>query len=125
MKSAIIGGSGCQQIVQPDDQCISVSTPYGSVDLFEHTVEEDTMYLLLRHSKGHIVPPHKINYRAQIAALRSLGVTQAIGLYAVGSITSLVLPGTIGMIDQFIDFPGAARESTFYDGTDEVVRHVP
>jgi purine nucleoside phosphorylase len=125
MKSAIIGGSGCQQIVQSEDAYISLETPYGSVDLFEHQVEDDTIYLLLRHGKGHTVPPHRINYRAQIAALRSIGVTYAIGLYAVGSITSLVLPGTIGMIDQFIDFTGSDRVSTFYDGSDNVVRHVP
>jgi len=121
MKSAIIGGTGCQRMVNSEWVRHTVDTPYGTVALFE----KDDVYLLLRHGEGHTVPPHLINYRANIAALQQLGVTQTIGIYAVGSITSMVLPGTIGIIDQFIDFTGGARQSTFFDGGAGGVRHVP
>lgn len=125
MKSAIIGGTGCQQIAGTDARRIVVDTPYGDAVVFEKAVGDDTLYIALRHGEGHRVPPHLINYRAVIAALRQLGVSQAVGLYAVGSITSMVLPGSLGLIDQFIDFTGGSRESTFYTGGDAGVHHIP
>ncbi len=125
MKSAIIGGTGCQRIVGEQAQRLEISTPYGLTVLFEKVIGEHTLYLALRHGEGHTVPPHLVNYRAIIAALQQVGVTQAIGIYAVGSITSMVLPGTIGLIDQFIDFTGGARESTFFTGGESTVKHIP
>jgi len=124
MKSAIIGGTGCQRMVTPSCIRHTVKTPYGEVELFELERDEEPLYLLLRHKEGHTVPPHLVNYRANIAALQQLEVTQAIGIYAVGSITSMVLPGTIGIIDQFIDFTGG-RQSTFFTGGENGVRHIP
>lgn len=121
MKSAIIGGTGCPSMVNSDWVRHTVETPYGVVVVFEL----DHLYLLLRHGEGHTVPPHLVNYRANIAALQQLGVTQAIGIYAVGSITSMVLPGTLGIIDQFIDFTGGARHSTFFTGGEAGVHHIP
>ncbi|MDX9939825.1 MAG: MTAP family purine nucleoside phosphorylase [Sphaerochaetaceae bacterium] len=125
MKSAIIGGTGCQRLVNKESVRHEISTPYGHAVVFERHEGPDTLYFLLRHGEGHRVPPHLVNYRANIAALRQLGVTQAIGIYAVGSITSVVLPGMLGVIDQFIDFTGGGREATFFTGADAGVKHVP
>lgn len=125
MISAIIGGTGCQRIVGDDAVRHEISTPYGLAMVFERKRGDDTLYLLLRHGEGHVVPPHLVNYRANIAALKQLGVTQAIGIYAVGSITSVVLPGTLGIMDQFIDFTGGGREATFFTGNGTGVRHIP
>lgn len=124
MISAIIGGTGCQHIVGDGLRRV-IPTVYGDAVVFEKTTAQDTLYFMLRHGEGHRVPPHLVNYRANIAALRQLGVTQAIGIYAVGSITSIVLPGNLGMIDQFIDFTGGSREATFFTGGEAQVRHVP
>lgn len=125
MKSAIIGGTGCQAMAGKGAKRTTVTTPYGDAVVFGKQVGEDIIYFALRHGEGHRVPPHLVNYRAIIAALGQLGVTQAIGIYAVGSITSMVLPGNLGLIDQFIDFSGGSRQSTFFTGGDVEVKHIP
>ena len=125
MNLAIIGGTGYQKVIGNEAARLSVETSYGTVIVFEQEHNSDTIYYLLRHGEGHRVPPHLINYRAIIDALSALHVTHAIGLYAVGSITSLVLPGTIGLIDQFIDFTGGGRDSTFFTGDEKGVKHIP
>ncbi len=124
MNSAIIGGSGFQGLVDGMSELVNVKTQYGDVDLYKKEYGENTIYFLLRHEKGHTVPPHLINYRANISALKQVGVTQIIGLYGVGSITSMVLPGNLGLIDQFIDNT-RNRISTFYDTKDAPFKHTP
>lgn len=113
MRVALIGGTGTQHLIDETFLVRTVGTPYGEVELFEKTGDKITLYILLRHSKGHTVAPHLINYRANIAALTKLQVSKAIGIYAVGSITSLLPPGTIGLVSDFIDFTGGSRESSF------------
>ena len=125
MKLAIIGGTGCQKMVGNRATPIHIETPYGEVEVYAQEQGEHTLHYLLRHGSGHTTPPHMINYRANIDALRRLSVTHAIGIYAVGSITSMVLPGNLGLIDQFIDFTGGTREGTFFTGGASGVRHVP
>jgi purine nucleoside phosphorylase len=125
MRFAIIGGTGCQNMVGSQEKRFEVDTPYGSAELSSQEHGEHTIYHVLRHGKNHSIPPHLINYRANIDALRQLEVSHAIGIYAVGSITSMVLPGNLGLIDQFIDFTGGSREGTFFTGGDAGVRHVP
>lgn len=125
MKLAIIGGTGCQNMVDSQGTPMEVETPYGETEVYAQQHGEHTLYYLLRHGIGHRLPPHMINYRANIDALRRLSVTHAIGIYAVGSITSMVLPGNLGLIDQFIDFTGGVREGTFFTGGASGVRHVP
>ncbi len=124
MNSAIIGGSGFQGLIDEMSEIISVETQYGSVNLSKKVYGENTIYLLLRHERGHTVPPHLINYRANISALKQLGVTSIIALYGVGSITSMVLPGNLGLIDQFIDNT-RNRVSTFYDTPNAPFEHTP
>jgi purine nucleoside phosphorylase len=66
-----------------------------------------------------------VNYRANIAALRSLGVDGLVGVYAVGSITDFLKPGEVAVVGDFLDFASSSRSSTLYDGGEAEVRHVP
>lgn len=125
MKSAIIGGTGIDSSFPIAMTQRTVQTPYGTVELYEGVGQDADLVFLPRHSAGHSVPPHLINYRANISALKQMGVGQVIGMYAVGSITGLVPPGSWGLVDQFIDMTGGAREQTFFTGGDAGVKHVP
>ena len=82
----------------------------------------DDVVFLARHRPEHSVPPHKINYKANIQALRDLGVSKAISIYAVGSITKKLAPSRIGLIKDFIDFT-YGRDNTFSDS--DAVVHTP
>lgn len=125
MKSAIIGGTGIDTSFPMEMLRQIVKTPYGDVELFVGTGSNADLVFLPRHGAGHCVPPHLINYRANIAALKQLGVEQAIGMYAVGSITGILPPGSWGLVDQFIDMTGGAREHTFFTGGEAGVKHAP
>lgn len=118
----IIGGGGFYDLAK-DLQEIKIETPYGPPSekigigsLFGHKVA-----FLPRHNKSHDIPPHKINYRANIWALSSLGVSHILTVTAVGSLQSRYKPGSFLIIDQFIDRTWG-RSDTFYDGP--VVTHV-
>lgn len=125
MRSAIIGGTGFHSLQGIDTTAKTIATRYGDVVVHEQNGANEPLVFLPRHGEGEAkVPPHLINYRANIEALRMLGVGQAIAMYAVGSISSLILPGCYGLIDQFIDLT-SGRENTFYCGGSSGVRHVP
>ena len=117
---AIIGGTGIDRDSRFYENAVAHVNRYGEVI---YSIKDDIVYLP-RHRPGHRLPPHRINYRANIAELRSLGVTDVISIYAVGSITKLIAPTRFGLIKDFIDF-AFGRENTFYDGTEGPVRHVP
>lgn len=117
---AIIGGTGIDRDPRFLDGFESTINRYGEAI---YCIHDDIVYLP-RHRPGHRLPPHRINYRANIEALRELGVTDVITIYAVGSITKLIAPTRFGLIKDFIDF-AFGRENTFYDGADGQVRHVP
>ena len=97
-----------------------VHSRYGEVLLYE----DDDIFYLLRHRSGHTVPPHLIDYRAHIDALRLLDVRRAVGIYAVGSITEALRPGAAGVLSQFIDLT-SGRMSTFYSEPGQTFRHTP
>ena len=78
---------------------------------------------IARHGVPHSLPPHRINYRANIAALSSIGVTSVIGLNTVGIVTSICAPGEIGVPDQIIDYTWG-REHTFFTGGQAGVEHI-
>jgi 5'-methylthioadenosine phosphorylase len=114
----IIGGSGVYDISMlkgPEE--VKVYTPYGEtsdrVTLGEFGGRK--VAFIPRHGKGHRVPPHMVNYRANIWAMRELGVTRVIAPSAVGSLQTEVKPGQIVFPDQFVDMT-RKREYTFYDG---------
>ena len=77
---AIIGGSGADEIIEMADSIEkqTVDTEYGSVEVTLMSIGDKTVAFLPRHSEGHSVPPHKINFKANIMALKNIGVTQII-----------------------------------------------
>lgn len=121
---AIIGGTGVDQISGFTSERREVTTAYGVVELFVGTGEHSSLVFLPRHGSSHSVPPHMINYRANITALKELGVTHLISIYAVGSITEALKPGEVGTLSDFVDFSGGGREHTFFTGDEHGVEHV-
>lgn len=93
----------------------AVDTPYGAVSLVVGQVGGRTLYFLNRHGVGHQVPPHRVNYRANIWALAAVGVTSLLATAAVGSLSRSLKPGTLVLVDQFLDFT-KGRAGTFFDG---------
>lgn len=120
----IIGGSGLYDpgIVESPQE-IKVYTPYGEPSdyIIVGTVRGRRVAFLPRHGRGHRIPPHRINYRANIWALKSLGVKWIVSVSAVGSLREDYRPGDMVVPDQFIDMT-KKREYTFFDGP--VVAHV-
>ncbi|TSC95265.1 MAG: 5'-deoxy-5'-methylthioadenosine phosphorylase [Parcubacteria group bacterium Athens1014_10] len=118
VKLAIIGGSGVYDpSLFQDLKNIKVSTPFGahssSIEVGEFMGKE--VAFLNRHGKGHTIPPHLVNSRANIWALKELGVERIVGVCAVGSLKEEYKPGEIVIPDQFIDFT-KKRDYTFYNG---------
>ena len=124
IKLAVIGGTG---VYRPDMleelRPLRVDTQYGSVELLRGLCQGRPVAFLTRHGKGHSVPPHRINYRANLMALKKLGVTQIIATAAVGSLNSEMKPLEFVLPDQFLDFT-KSRQTTFYDGEDTGVAHL-
>lgn len=112
----IIGGSGLYSIFEPKES-LKIHTPYGSPsdDIQIGILSGTEVAFLPRHGRGHRIPPHRINYRANIFALKEVGVERIIGVSAVGSLREDYRPGDIVFVDQYIDFT-KKREYTFYDG---------
>lgn len=126
MTLAIIGGTGLTQI---EDLTItgqqSVKTPFGSpsADYVFGELNGKKLIFLARHGNPHRIPPHKINYRANIWGLKELGVTEIIAVAAVGGIGSAMAPGHIAIPDQIIDY-SYGREHTFFADDLEHVTHI-
>lgn len=112
---AIIGGSGVTEVLDAP-HARQVSTTYGTVTVQIGTVEGRSVAFLPRHGEGHRVPPHRIDYRANVAALGEL-TDRVLATAAVGGIDPDAHPGTFVLIDQFLDRTHG-RASTFHD--DEV-----
>ncbi|MCY0880275.1 MAG: S-methyl-5'-thioadenosine phosphorylase [Firmicutes bacterium] len=125
MKVGAIGGTGVYDPTWLDHpQEVEIKTPYGSVTVMEGALagHEDAVYFLNRHGAGHALPPHRVNYRANLWALRELGVKRVIATAAVGSMNLAMAPGSLVLVDQFLDFT-KGRPSTFYEGGAAGVRH--
>lgn len=123
MKIAIIGGTGLYDpnlFHEPGEEL--VSTPYGKVKVKYGDFGGKRVAFLSRHGEGANVPPHRVNYRGNIHALKKLGIKNVIATAAVGSLSKDFTPGTIILVDQFLDFT-KGRISTFHDGGSEGVRH--
>jgi 5'-methylthioadenosine phosphorylase len=101
---AVIGGSGFYEFLD-DPTEVPVETPYGapSADIAIGTVGGVSVAFLPRHGKGLAYPPHRINYRANLWALRSLGVRQVLAPCAVGGLRDDVAPGDLVVPDQLVD----------------------
>jgi 5'-methylthioadenosine phosphorylase len=123
-RTGIIGGSGLYAIdgIELIDR-LQIDTPFGapSDDLTLARINNQEVVFLPRHGHGHSIPPHKINYRANIYAMKLAGVKSIISISAVGSLRGSIAPGDFVLVDQFVDRT-RGRESTFFDGP--VVAHV-
>ncbi|MGA5823971.1 S-methyl-5'-thioadenosine phosphorylase [Kitasatospora sp. NPDC094028] len=112
----VIGGSGLYALLDEVTE-VRVDTPYGppSDALFLGEVAGRRIAFLPRHGRGHGLPPHRIDYRANLWALHSLGVRQVFGPCAVGGLRPEYGPGTLLVPDQFVDRT-SGRVQTYYDG---------
>jgi 5'-methylthioadenosine phosphorylase len=113
----IFGGSGLYRFLDDVVEEIPVATPYGppSAPIRIGEIEGRKVAFMPRHGDEHTLPPHRINYRANIWAMREIGVRRIIGPCACGSLRPELEPGTVVVCDQFVDRT-SGRESTFYDG---------
>ncbi|MBI5001137.1 MAG: S-methyl-5'-thioadenosine phosphorylase [Euryarchaeota archaeon] len=118
VKVGIIGGSGLYESgLFEHSETIKTTTPFGAPSAAVEIGSIDGMKVafLPRHGKGHVLPPHSVNYRANIWAMKDLGVERIISPCAVGSLKEQMRPGDFCTPDQFIDFT-KSRRYTFYDG---------
>ena len=121
---ALMVGSGWERLAA-DEGLTDVTTAFGvpSAPVHRLQIADRTVLSLARHGDGHTIAPHRINYRANVTALRDLGVEAIIGLNTVGVITPITAPGGIAIPEQLVDYTWG-REHTLYDGQQDEVRHV-
>ncbi|GMR16797.1 MAG: S-methyl-5'-thioinosine phosphorylase [Gammaproteobacteria bacterium] len=123
-KIAIIGGTGLTSItgLEITDREL-VQTPFGepSGPLVQGILSNNKVYFLPRHGAGHTIPPHRINYRANIWALKQAGVEQVIAVNAVGGIRKDMQPGALIIPDQIIDYTVSRANTFFEEGLKKVV----
>jgi len=122
---AVIGGSGLYEMEgMRKVRRVKVRTPFGnpSDSLVVGELEGRTMAFLPRHGRGHRIPPHRINYRANLYALKKLGARWVLSISAVGSMKEKIRPGDIVAVDQFYDHTRQRANSFFSDG---IVGHIP
>ena len=116
---AIVGGSGVYDPKMLEDvKDLQIETEYGTASVKSGRFQEKSVFFLTRHGEKHSIPPHMVNYRANIKALQNLKVERIISTSAVGSLKKEMIPGDFVLLDQFIDFT-KARNYTFFD--DKVV----
>jgi len=123
-KLGIIGGSGLYKMEGFEKtKWKKVNTPWGkpSDEILLASIGKEEICFIPRHSRGHKINPTNINFRANIDALKQLGVTDIVSVSAVGSLKENLPPGKFVIVDQFIDRT-FARKKTFFD--DEIVAHV-
>ncbi len=117
-KGAIIGGTGFERLGQKEGRREIFKTPFGEAELFLG----DDLVFVSRHHANHSIAPGLVNFRANIWALKELGVKNVIASYCVGSITERLPPGTVGIVQDFVDF-SKGRSNTFYDGSVFPLKH--
>jgi 5'-methylthioadenosine phosphorylase len=123
MTAGIIAGTAIYEIPSIELEEIRVDTPYGEALLLQGTEADQDLYFLPRHGPKHTIPPHKVNYRANIKAFEILGVKNLLAAYAVGSIHPGIPPLGLIAFDDFLDFT-SGREGTFFDGDQQPLKHV-
>ena len=122
----IIGGTGCAQLSNLEIiKRQVIRTPYGepSGALTFGKIKDHEVVFLARHGYGHHLPPHEVNYRANVWALQAQGVKNVIAVATVGGIHEDYRPGMIIVPDQIIDYTHG-RKSTYYEGGESEVTHV-
>ncbi len=122
---AVIGGSGVYKLdAIKIEKSLKVLTPFGdpSGEILQAKVGDSNFYFLPRHGIGHTLTPSEVNYRANIYALKKLGVKYIVSVSAVGSLKEELPPTKFVLVDQFIDWTKGQRERTFFGNG--VVGHV-
>ena len=123
---AIIGGTGLTQLANHETTHRQMMrTPYGEPSgaiTFGRLRQHEVMFLA-RHGYGHTIPPHEVNYRANLWALQEQGAKRIVSVASVGGIRASLLPGVIVVPDQIIDYT-YGRAATYFDGRDRPVTHI-
>ena len=116
MTVGIFGGSGLYRLLDEPEE-VAVDTPYGppSARIRIGEIDGVRVAFMPRHGDDHSLPPHRINFRANVWAMKRVGVTRIIGPAACGALKPELHPGTFVVCDQFVDRT-RGREDTFYDG---------
>ena len=123
---AIIGGTGLTKLANLETSHREVvRTPYGepSCALTFGKLRGHDVIFLARHGYGHTIPPHKVNYRANIWALHAQKITHIVSVASVGGIRADLGPGTLAIPDQIIDYTHG-RAHTFFESLDKPVTHI-
>ena len=123
---AILGGSGLDRWPQLGTLAAqSVNTPYGepAAPLLCGQIDGLAVCFLPRHGAGHSLPPHRINYRANLWARKHVGARAVVAVATVGSIPAHIPPGSLVLPDQIVDYTHG-REASYFDGTDGQVEHI-
>lgn len=123
---AIIGGTGLTQLENLKITHRQVMrTPFGepSGPMTFGTINQHEVMFLARHGYGHTIPPHMVNYRANLWALRDQGAQRIVSITSVGGIRDDLAPGTVVVPDQLIDYT-YGRDFTYFDGKDRPVTHI-
>jgi len=121
---AVIGGSGVYNIsVLKSIKTVDIDTPFGkpSSPIVIGSIEEKKVAFLARHGIGHFISPSEVNYRANIYALKSLGVKRIVSISACGSLRDDYAPGNLVIPDQLFDFTRSRNRSFFGEG---IVAHI-
>jgi 5'-methylthioadenosine phosphorylase len=122
----ILGGSGLTSFAELEiDRREVVRTPWGepSGPVTIGRIGDVPVAFLPRHGHGHTIPPHAINYRANLHALKTIGVEGVIAVASVGGMRADMQPGAIALLDQMLDYTWG-RESTYFDGPEYAVTHI-
>ena len=124
VSTAIIIGSGFDSLLA-EGTGKRPTTRFGvtSAPIHKATIEGRQVLTLARHGESHSIPPHAVNYRANLVALQEEGANAVIGLNTVGVVTPVREPGQLAVPDQVIDYTWG-RESTIFDGSEGVVEHI-
>lgn len=123
---AIIGGSGLTQLANLEIIRRQVMrTPYGEASgaLTFGKIRDEEIVFLARHGYGHHLAPHEVNYRANIWALKEVGIERVVAVNSVGGIHADLGPGAIAVPDQIIDYTWG-RKATFFEGAEQPVTHI-
>jgi 5'-methylthioadenosine phosphorylase len=111
----VVVGTGVDSVQLLSDASLSsIKTPFGDVCYVRGSMGDVDVCVLKRHGEGHVVPPHLINYRANIMALYMLGVEKVVTTSAVGSLKKSIRPGSYALMDGFLDFT-KVRVQTFFE----------
>jgi 5'-methylthioadenosine phosphorylase len=115
MRSGIIGGTGIYELPGVKTNEDVVKTQYGQVKVYLGQGVNEDLVFITRHGADHSVPPHKVNFRANITAFKKLGVERVLAIYCVGSLNTMLPPGGMVLLDQLVDF-SMNRDNTFFQG---------